>query len=227
MPSSSNISHLGLIMDGNRRSPKANGKQTIDGHRAGYKNLKELLRTVKKLGLPYVSVYAFSTENWNRSKEEVEGLMTLLRWVLKSEMKDLIKEELRIVFVGSDENVPDDISKLMKDVEEKSSHFTNGTLAICFNYGGQQEVVDAVNYIIESGKDVSVDEISKNLYAPEVPPADLIIRTSGEHRLSNYMMWRSTYAELHFTDTLWPDFSGAELESIVNEFNERNRRFGQ
>lgn len=213
-------------MDGNRRWARANGLKTIDGHRQGYRTLKELLRTVRELGIDYLSVYAFSTENWSRTKEEVDGLMSLVRWVLKNEVAELVKEEVRILFVGTEDNVPADILRLISDVEERTKDFEHGTLAICFNYGGQQEIVDAVRMLNENGQEVSVEAINQNLYQPEIPPVDLVIRTSGEQRLSNFMVWRTVYSEFCFTKTLWPDFGEAELKEIVNEYNSRNRRYG-
>jgi len=219
------LKHLGIIMDGNRRWAKKAGKPAIEGHRQGYKNLKDLLSAVKDLDIDTVSVYAFSTENWNRSHEEVEGIMGLLRWVMKNELNDLIKEGIRVRWIGSEDRVPKDIIALMRNAEEKTKDLTEGTLAICFNYGGHQEIVDAANKAAESGE-ISQETITKNLYAPDIAPMDLLIRTSGEKRISNFMLWRMEYAELHFTDTLWPDFSRQELRDIVNDYHGRSRRFG-
>ena len=222
----SNLRHLGLIMDGNRRWAMSKGLQTLDGHKAGYQSLKELLRTIKELNIEYLSVYAFSTENWNRTKEEIDGLIGLIRWVLKNEVEDLVNEELRILFVGSEDNVPADILRMIHDVEERTKDFTNGTLAICFNYGGQQEIVDSVKLLTEHGDPITIDSITQNLYQPEIPPVDLIIRTSGEMRISNFMIWRAVYSEFYFSPTLWPEFNGEELKEIVSQYNARNRRFG-
>ena len=221
------LRHLGIIMDGNRRWAKNRGVPVAEGHRQGYKNLKNLLRHLKPSDIEYVSVYAFSTENWDRSKLEVDGLMKLLRWVLKNEVDELTREERRIVFVGSVENVPSDILKLTRETEERTKQYDKGTLAICFNYGGQQEIVDAVKRVNDQGGEVTPKSVSDNLYHPEIPKLDLIIRTSGEKRISNYMLWRAAYAELAFTDTLWPDLSETELDQIIADYRSRKRRFGK
>ena len=153
--------------------------------------------------------------------------MKLLHWVLTKETKEMMKEERKVLFVGSRENVPDDVLNLIDSAEEKTKDFTEGILAICFNYGGQQEIVDAVNAVNSAGGEVTVDSISDHLYKPEIPPLDLIVRTSGEQRISNYMLWRAAYAELAFTDTLWPDFSVEEIGKIIEDFESRHRRFGE
>ncbi len=219
------LRHLGIIMDGNRRWAKAAGKPTVEGHRQGYKNLKQLLDVVKELNIEYLSVYAFSTENWDRSKEEVEGILALLRWVIKNELDVIHKKNVRVRWVGSEENVPDDVIELLHRTEEKTEDNTDGTLAICFNYGGQKEIVDAANKAAADGE-ITEENLAANLYQPDIPPLDLVIRTSGEQRTSNYMLWRAAYAELCFTDTLWPDFKGDELRQIVEDFYTRSRRYG-
>ncbi len=223
------VRHLGLIMDGNRRWAKANGKSTIDGHRAGFKALKDLLSTVQDLGIEYVSVYAFSTENWKRSKAEVQALMGLVRWVFSNELDEFNKKNVRLKVAGSMEKVPKDIVKLIANAEAATEQNDGGTLVICFNYGGQEEIVDAIKQYADDGGDIAsldADALAQNLYVPELPPIDLLIRSSGEQRLSNYMLWRSAYAEFSFTKTLWPDFSSEELTNIVEEYAARNRRFG-
>lgn len=153
--------------------------------------------------------------------------MSLLRWVLKNEVDELVKEGLRVEFVGSRDGVDKDIIELIDSVEEKTKDFTSGTLAICFNYGGHLEIVDAVNGALADGEKITVQSIAKHLYKPHIPPCDLIIRTSGEQRLSNFMLWRAEYAEFAFTKTLWPDFKGDELTDIVDGYLGRERRYGQ
>ncbi len=213
-------------MDGNRRWAKKAGKPTVEGHRQGYSALKKLLLgAVRDLDIEYVTVYAFSTENWNRAKDEVEGIIKLLRWVLKNEIAELTKEGARLRWVGSRENVPEDVLKMMDQSEAETKNNTNGTIAICFNYGGHQEIVDAANAAAIRGE-ITKETIEQNLYAPDIPPIDLMIRTSGERRISNFMLWRMEYAELAFTDTLWPDFTSEEFAAIVEEFSNRSRRFG-
>lgn len=217
--------HVGIIMDGNRRWAKAQGVSTIDGHRAGFKRLKGLLSTIQELNIDYLSVYAFSTENWKREGEEVSALMKFATWVLKNELADLHKEGIRLLFLGSRDKLDASLVKLMEAAEKQTAGNSNGTLCVCFNYGGKQEIVDAAIAAAESG-DISEESISNNVYHPDVPDVDLLIRTSGEKRISNFMMWRGSYAEIEFTDTLWPDFSDDELRRIIQEYEQRNRRFG-
>jgi undecaprenyl diphosphate synthase len=218
--------HIGIIMDGNRRWAKRNGKPTIAGHKQGFQTLKKILKLAKQLNISYVSVYAFSTENWKRSQEEVNGLMNLLKTALQTQLDDIKSEGIRIVFLGNRNNLDDKIVRLIENTEKETADNTNGTLAICFNYGGKQEVVDAAVQAIEENIDLSEKNIQNYLYHPEVPDVDILVRTGGEKRLSNFMMWRVQYAELFFSDTLWPDFSEQELQDICAEFARRNRRFG-
>lgn len=211
-------------MDGNRRWAKANNKTAIEGHQAGYRNLKKLIRSISDTDIDYISIYSFSSENWSRSKTEVDGLMKLLAWVIENELEELVKEGLKIRFIGSKDGLSKKIMKLMDTAERKSAS-NNKTICVCFNYGGQQEIADAAKAASKVGE-ITPDSIEQNLYAPEIPPCDLIIRTSGEQRLSNYMLWRAAYSELAFTDTLWPDFTPEELHELVESYNSRNRRFG-
>ena len=229
MSDTENIRHLGIIMDGNRRWAKARKLPVIEGHRAGFKALKKLMSTMKDNNIEYASVYAFSTENWKRSKEEVQALMGLARWVFKNELHAFNKEDIRLRVAGSRVGVPEDIVTLIDSAEEKTKDNKSGTLVICFNYGGQEEIADAYRKMLNEGigaDDVTTELIEQHLYLPDVPPIDLLIRTSGEQRLSNFMLWRSAYAELDFTDTLWPDFDKDELGKILEKYIQRNRRFG-
>lgn len=221
--------HIGIIMDGNRRWAKAHGSSAIEGHRAGYKALKALLPAVKQAGIPYFTVYAFSSENWSRAKDEVKGLMQLLKWVFTNELKSLIKEGIKIRIIGSLENIPDDIVKILRKAEKATAQNEAGTLGICFNYGGQHEIVDATKKIIadklEPAK-LTIEKFAKYLYEPDIPPIDLIIRTSGEQRLSNFMLWRAAYSELVFVHKHWPDFNETDLDNAIKEYSERQRRYG-
>ncbi|HSX27415.1 MAG TPA: polyprenyl diphosphate synthase [Patescibacteria group bacterium] len=221
--------HIGIIMDGNRRWAKAHGLSAIEGHRAGYKALKALLPAVKQAGIPYFTVYAFSSENWSRAKDEVKGLMQLLKWVFTNELKSLIKEGIKIRIIGSLENIPDDIVKILRKAEKATAQNEAGTLGICFNYGGQHEIVDATKKIIadklEPAK-LTIEKFAKYLYEPDIPPIDLIIRTSGEQRLSNFMLWRAAYSELVFVHKHWPDFNETDLDNAIKEYSERQRRYG-
>ena len=221
------LRHIGFIMDGNRRWAKERGKGASYGHREGYKSMKKMLLAAEDLNIKFVSLYAFSTENWKRSKEEVDEIMGLIRRFMTTELKELLERNVRVIWLGTEENVPEDLAASIRDAEEKSKDATGSVMAICFNYGGKQEIVDAANAAIEAGEDVSEETITKHLYGGlEVPPLDLIVRTSGERRLSNFMMWRSDYAELFFTKTYWPDFNAEELREIVDDYLGRSRRFG-
>lgn len=221
--------HLGLIIDGNRRWAKANALSQLEGHRKGYENLKIIGKAAIKRGVKYVSVYAFSTENWDRSKEEVDYLMKLLVWVAKHEVSELHKNNIKVKFLGSEEKLKPNVLKAIRGAEEKTKNNIAGTLALCINYGGHQEIVDATKKIIASG--VSVEQVTKrlieqNLYSPEIPPIDLLIRTSGEQRLSNFMLWRAAYSELYFVKKHWPDFNEQDLDEALEEYARRERRFG-
>lgn len=221
--------HIGYILDGNRRWAKKHGLPVYEGHLAGYEALKEVIDATADAGVKYISMYTWSTENWNRAEEEVMSMMKLVRAIYGGEMKELLKKGYKLVFLGSRDGVPDDISKMMDDLESNSSNGTRATLATCFNYGGQQEIVRAARQIVQKGmKPEDIDEkiISENLDHPEVPPCDLIVRTSGEQRLSNFMLWRSAYSEFMFLDKYWPDMRATDVSAILEEYNKRTRRFG-
>jgi undecaprenyl diphosphate synthase len=222
--------HVGLILDGNRRWAKARGLKPIDGHKQGYQSLKAVGKAGLKRGIKVVTAFVFSTENWQRSKEEVAGLMKLVLWVAKNEIEELHADNIRVRFLGSKEHLAKNIIKAIEKAEQKTLHNTGGTLALCFNYGGYQEIADATKAIIEAGvpiDDVTPEVIEKYLYAPDIPPIDLIVRTSGEQRLSNFMLWRAAYSELYFTNVHWPDFDEAELDKALTEYASRQRRFGK
>lgn len=221
--------HLGFIVDGNRRWAKKHGLPPYEGHLAGFNALKDIALTVLEAGVPYMSAYIFSTENWKRSKDEVSKLMGLTSRVLKADLPLFQEHDVRLRVLGSRVGVDKKILKEIDYAEETTANNKSGTFAICFNYGGQLEIVDAVKKIVHSG--VSVDEvtaelIANNLYAPEIPPVDMIIRTSGEHRISNFMLWRAAYSELLFLDKSWPDMKKTDVTDILAEYNKRHRRFG-
>ncbi len=219
--------HLGLILDGNRRWAKAHNLPTLEGHRKGYENLKTITRAAHKYGVKFVSAYVFSTENWNRSKEEVEYLMKLLLWVSKNEIKQLDKENVRVVFAGTRERLSDEIITAIDKAQERTKNNTAGTLLLCLNYGGHEEIVSAANRALSGGAEkLTEDLIEQNLYAADIPPIDLIIRSSGEQRISNFMLWRAAYSELYFTPKMWPDFDEADLEVAFQDYARRQRRFG-
>jgi undecaprenyl diphosphate synthase len=220
--------HLGLILDGNRRWAKANGLPTLEGHRKGYDNLKDIGKAAINKGVKYVSAYIFSTENWNRTPVEVKYLMNLAYTMLTRDVKELNDEGIRVVWLGSVQNISKKLLKAIRAAEETTANNTRGTLCICFNYGGQQEIADAAQKLInDKATNVTPELFATALYTPEVPPMDMLIRTSGEQRLSGFMLWRAAYAELYFVDKHWPDFGRDDLDIAFNEYSGRQRRFGK
>lgn len=221
--------HLGLILDGNRRWAREHGLKPFEGHRRGYLRLKKIAMAAFERNIKYVSAFVFSTENWNRSAEEVAYLMDLLHWVIRSEVNKLHKKNVRVMFVGSHVNLSPAIINSIKTAEIKTAGNTSGTLVLCLNYGGQQELSDATAAIIRSGVpagDITPQLIAGYLYEPSLPPIDLIIRTSGEQRLSGFMLWSAAYAELKFVLKHWPAFTVADLEAALSDYASRQRRFG-
>ncbi len=221
--------HVGYILDGNRRWAKQHGLPVYEGHLAGYDSLREVIDATADEGVKYISFYSWSAENWNRAEEEVKAIMALIRRLFIPTLKELEKKGYRVVVLGVKEKLPDDIVEMIKEVEVSSAKGDKATLAMCFNYGGQQEIVRATQRIIEQGlkpDEVDEKEFAKYLDHPEVPPCDLIVRTSGEKRLSNFMLWRSAYSELLFLDKYWPDMRAEDVTGILEEYNNRSRRFG-
>ena len=223
------LEHVGIIMDGNRRWARAKGLPTILGHREGVKAVERTLIAAKKLGIPCVSLYAFSTENWNRPKTEVLGLMGLLKYYTRLKLEELRKENVRVRFAGNLSSLSEDIRQILYDAEEKTRNNDSMQLVVCLNYGGRQEILDAVNRMIGDGVSQPVTEelFRSYLYLPDIPDPDLLIRTSGELRMSNFWLWQGSYSEYYFTDKLWPDFGGQDLEMAVADFYRRERRYGK
>ncbi len=222
--------HLGLILDGNRRWARERGLPVLEGHRRGYKTLKMICKSALRHGVRYVSAYVWSTENWKRDQQEVRDIMKLLLWVLKHEVKELDAEGIRLRVVGSKLRLGHAMVRAIHDAEEKTKDNTRGTLLLCLDYGGQQEIVEATKRIAADGiapDDITPELISRYLYAPDVPPVDLIIRTSGEQRLSNFMLWEAAYSELAFCKGYWPEFSEADLVREIDYYASRHRRFGK
>lgn len=222
--------HLGLILDGNRRWAKSRGLNPMQGHKAGYANLKNIAEAAFNKGVSYISAYVFSVENWQRSKEEVDYLMKLLLWVAKTEIKKYHKQNVRVVFLGEKERLSDEILKEMARAEKLTQDNTGGTLALCLNYSGKLEIVQAVNNLLKDNpglNQISASQLEANLCQPSIPDVDLVIRTSGEQRLSNFMLWRVAYSELYFTDTYWPEFNEEELDHALQDYAGRHRRFGK
>lgn len=220
--------HIAIIMDGNGRWAKKRSLPRSSGHVAGAKTFKNIARYCNKIGLEYLTVYAFSTENWKRPKEEVDNIMNLLREYLK-DAENFKSDNIKVKFIGNLEPLADDIKELIRKDEEGSENATGLKLNIAINYGGRDEITNAVRKIIQTGvkaEDVTEDTISANLYTAGMPDPDFIIRPSGEYRLSNYLIWQSAYAEYWFSNILWPDFKPRHLEQAIEEYNRRNRRFG-
>ena len=220
--------HIAIIMDGNGRWAKQRSLPRSAGHAAGAKTFKTIARYCNKIGVKYLTVYAFSTENWKRPREEVDGIMNLLRDYLK-DATNFKSENIKLKFIGDFLPLAEDIRELIAKDEEESENATGLQVNIALNYGGRDELVHAVRSVIESGipaDEVSEKLISDRLYTAGMPDPDLIIRPSGEYRLSNYLIWQAAYSEFWFSDILWPDFKPHHLEQAIDAYNHRNRRFG-
>lgn len=221
--------HIGYIVDGNRRWAKMHGLPTYEGHLAGYNTILDIVLATFDTGVEYVSAYTFSTENWKRSEDEVSRLMGLTLKMLTADIHILEENNIRLKMLGSREGLSKSILKAIDSAEARTAGNTRGTLAVCFNYGGKQEITDACKKIVQSGvsvEDITPELISENLYAPEVPPLDLLVRTSGEQRTSNFMLWRAAYSEFLFLDKMWPDMTKEDVAAILEEYSRRDRRIG-
>ncbi len=221
--------HIAIIMDGNGRWAKKKGMPRTAGHAAGASTFKNIARHGNKIGLEYMTVYAFSTENWKRPADEVGNIMGILRDYLR-DAKNFKDENIKVKFIGNISQLDSDIIELIKEAEEASENATGMHLNIALNYGGRDEIVTAVKKIV-SDKEITVEEITEELisdylYTAGQPDPDFIIRPSGEFRLSNYLIWQSAYAEFWFSDVLWPDFSPKHLDKAIEDYRNRHRRFG-
>ena len=222
---------VGVIMDGNRRWARERGLPTLEGHRKGYQKLKSLAKLCKKIGISNVIVYAFSTENWNRTKEEVDYLMDLFRELIFKELEWLKKEGVRIKFVGQIERLASDIQKGIKKLEKDTKDGTC-TLYIAVSYGGRAEMLNAIKKVtrektLKEIEEMEEKDVSEFLWTGDMPDPDIIIRSGGEQRLSGFLAWQSVYSELFFTDTHWPAFTEKEFKDIIKEYKERDRRRGK
>lgn len=221
------ITCVGIIMDGNRRWARERNVPTFEGHRAGYETLTKMIGWVRDAGIPHLAAYAFSTENWQRAEQEVGYLMGLFRFVLENEGKRMVAESVRVRFVGDRGRFSEDLRRGMERIEALTEKKYDITLHLSMSYGGRAEILAAANALIfENSEIVSEEEFSKKLWSYPMPDPDIIIRTGGEQRLSGFLPWQSIYSELFFEKTLWPDFSRADFEHIVNEFTTRERRRG-
>lgn len=226
--------HVAIIMDGNGRWAKKRGMPRSVGHKKGAETVKEITRAAGEIGVKYLTLYAFSTENWNRSEEEVAILMDLLREYLKSDLKEIQENGVKIVFIGERQMLDADIVESMRKLEADTANNDKMTLCIALSYGSRQEIVNAARKIAALAKrgdiqpeDVDSKMFSDMLYTKDIPDPDMLIRTSGEQRVSNYLLWQLAYTEFFFTDVLWPDFGREHLEDIIAEFNSRERRYGK
>ncbi len=226
--------HLSIIMDGNGRWAKKQGLLRALGHERGTKSVKEIIKACAKLGIENLTLYAFSTENWNRPKIEVDTLMKILVRSLKKELKTLQDNDIQLNTIGNLEKLPKSAQDELLDVIEKTAHNSRMTLTLALSYGSREEIVNAVRNISDKVKNniISIDSIddsiiNEHLYTRNLPEVDLLIRTSGEHRISNFLLWQIAYAELYFTDVLWPDFKEQDLYEAIISYQKRERRFGK
>ena len=221
------LKHIAIIMDGNRRWAKVKGLPSAMGHKKGVDALKNIMRACDDFGVKYLTVYAFSTENWNRMPDEVNFLMDLLGQTLKNELKEMHENNVVISFIGDTTKLSDNLQKILANAVETTKNNTGVNLQIAFNYGARAEIITAVQKIVDSGiKDVSEDIISKHLYTSNIPDPDLLIRTGGEMRVSNYLLWQIAYSEFIVVPEFWPEFDKTKLAECIVEFNRRNRRYG-
>ena len=219
--------HIGIIMDGNGRWATARGKDRTYGHKFGSENVDRIVEHAFNRGVNVVTLYAFSTENWQRPEKEVKELMRLLNVYFKKFLSKVLANGVKLNVVGDCSVLSEKLQKTIKNAEQKSSESYTKTLNIAINYGGRQEIVMAVNKLIELGQPITVENISNNLYTASSLEPDLIIRTGGEKRLSNFLLFQGAYSELYFTDVLWPDFDCKQLDIALEEYANRNRRFGK
>ena len=225
--------HVAIIMDGNGRWARRRGLPRVSGHQAGAERLKEIVKACPRLGVGYLTVFAFSTENWKRQIEEVDGLMRLFRRYIISESAELLQNGVRVQFIGEQKGMDAKLLELMRNLEERSRNNDAFHLTVAMNYGGRSEIVQAARKAAESAAageirpdSITEESFSNLVYTGAVPDPDLVIRTSGEARLSNFLLWQCAYAELEFVDTLWPDFTSEQFESVLARYSSRERRFG-
>ena len=222
------LKHIAIIMDGNRRWAKERNLPSMVGHKKGVEALKATMRAFDDFGIKYLTVYAFSTENWNRKPEEVNFLMDLLAQTLKNELKEMNENNVVISFIGDITKLSDKLQKILANAVETTKNNTGVNLQIAFNYGSRDEIVHAVKSIINEGiNEVTEETISKHLYTSDIPDPDLLIRTGGEMRISNYLLWQIAYSEFIVIPEFWPEFNKEKLADCVLEYKRRNRRFGK
>lgn len=221
------LQHLGIIADGNRRWAKEHGLPSIEGHKKGLETIEVLVRAAAEAGVPYISFYVFSTENWGRSADEVKYIMKLAETRILKYAEKLAKNNARLLVLGSKEKIAPTLASCIEKAEKITSKCTGITVCFCFNYGGEQEIADAANIAMEADGEITPQTIRKHLYHPEVPDVDMVVRTSGEKRISGFMLWRAAYAELMFIEKFFPELEAEDLKDILDEYDHRNRRFGK
>ncbi len=226
--------HIAIIMDGNGRWAKERGLPRTVGHREGVKRLREIVKAAKELGINVITFFVFSTENWSRPKKEVDMLMRYLNNFLEREINDLNKNNIRLIIIGQDEPLPKYLQKKIKEAELKTKDNTGMTVVLALNYGARQEIVEAAKRFADSVvhdeaniEDLNPDKFSHYFYTAGLPDPDLLIRTSGQMRISNFLLWQLCYSELYFPKKYWPDFKGKDLEEAIQEYQKRERRFGK
>ena len=222
--------HIAIIMDGNGRWALEKGLPRLSGHRAGTENLREVIEACVEFGIKYLTIYAFSTENWKRPKEEIQGLMRIFKTMLDRELQNLHENGVQLRHLGRLDQIDKELQKKVREAIELTKDNKTLILNVAFNYGGRDEILQAVKNIISAGHsvdDIDDEQFAKYLYTSESPDPDLIIRTSGEYRCSNFLIWQSAYAEWYFTPTYWPDFNKEELRQALIVYNQRERRYGE
>ena len=222
-----NLQHLGIIADGNRRWAKEHGLPKVEGHRQGLKIIEQLVAAAAKFEIPYITFYVFSTENWGREKAEVDHIMNLAETKILKMAEKMAANNVRLLILGSRGKVNPTLTSLAEKAEKLTENCTGTTACFCFNYGGEQEIADAANIALEADGEITPETIRKHLYCPEVPDLDMVVRTSGEERISGFMLWRAAYAEFMFMKKYFPEMTGKDIEEILKEYEKRNRRFGK
>lgn len=220
------LKHLGVIADGNRRWAKEQGLPSIEGHRAGLKAIEKMVEAAAKAGISYITFYVFSTENWGRSEKEVSYIMKLAETKLLNYAEKLAKNNAKMVILGSKNRVSPKLASMIERAEKVTKDCTGITVGFCFNYGGEVEIADAATIAASEG-DITPETIRKHLYHPEIPDVDMVVRTSGEERISGFMLWRASYAEFMFVKKYFPEMSGDDIDDIMKEYESRSRRFGK
>lgn len=222
----SELKHLGIIADGNRRWAKEHKLPKIEGHRQGLKTIEKLIQSCAKAGIQYVTFYVFSTENWGREKSEVDYIMKMAETKIVKMAEKMAKNNIKMVVLGSREKISPTLVSLGEKAQKITEKCDGTTVCFCFNYGGEQEIADAAK-IASSEGEITPETIRKHLYKPEIPDVDLVVRTSGEMRISGFMLWRIAYSELMFIEKYFPDMNEGDIKEIINEYEKRNRRFGK